>query len=95
MFSDELGLFEGLSGFIGEFTEFELSRGPRTATALTTAGREAGEPAFVAYELGDGSCCARERPQWSRELDESALSLEVPQVTMRIWRLLAAEPAAA
>ena len=91
LFSDELGLFEGLSGFIGEFTEFEPSRGlPGTATALTTAGREAGEPAFVAYEFGDGIVLRTGTRQWSRDLDESALSLEVPQVTMRIWRLLRA-----
>jgi hypothetical protein len=27
-------------------------------------------------------------PQWARELNESALSDEVPAVTKRIWRLL-------
>ncbi len=89
LFSDELGLFEGLSGFIGEFTEFEPSRGlPGTATVLTTAGRDEEQPAFVAYELGDGIVLRTGTPQWAGELDESALSLEVPQVTMRIWRLL-------
>jgi hypothetical protein len=29
-------------------------------------------------------------PQWARELEESALSLELPQVTKRIWRMLSA-----
>lgn len=90
IFEDELGLFEGLSGFIGEFTEFEVSRGlAEEATRLASAGREASEPAFVAFELGDGVVVRSGASQWSGELEESALSIEVPQVTKRIWRLLA------
>jgi hypothetical protein len=90
VFTDELGLFEELSSFIGEFTVFEVSRGLADgARPLTTAGRESGQPAFVAFELGDGIVLRTGTPQWARELEESALSLEVPQVTTRIWRLLA------
>ena len=55
VFEDELGLFEGLSDLVGEFTEFEVSRGLAKQTeALTTAGRDPGEPAFMAFRLGDG-----------------------------------------
>lgn len=90
LFDDELGLFADLSGFIGEFTEFEVSRGlPDGATLLTSAGREEGEPAFVAYELGDGLVVRLGTAQWAGQLEESALNVEIPQVTKRIWRLMA------
>lgn len=89
VFEDELGLFEGLSDFIGEFSEFEVSRGlTDEADALTTAGRDPGEPAFMAYRLGDGWVLRTGTPQWTRQLEEEALSIEVPQVTKRIWRRL-------
>jgi hypothetical protein len=90
VFADELGLFEGLTSLIGEFTVFEPSRGlPREAEQLASAGRDTGEPAFVAYRLGHGMVIRSGTPQWSRELTESRLSVEVPQVTKRIWRTLA------
>jgi hypothetical protein len=89
VFEDELGLFEGLSEFIGEFREFEVSRGlAQEAEALTTAGRDPGEPAFMAFRLGDGWFLRTGSPQWSGQLEEAALSIEVPQVTKRIWRRL-------
>jgi FlgD Ig-like domain len=89
VFEDELGLFEGLSGFIGEFTEFEVSRGlAEEAEALSTAGRDPGGPAFMAYRLGDGWVLRTGSPQWSRQLEEAALGIEIPQVTKRIWRRL-------
>ena len=89
VFDDSLGLFEGVSGFVGEFTSFEPSSGlPRSARAMTEAGRDAGRPAFVAYGLGGGIVIRLGTPQWASELEESALSLELPQVTKRIWRLL-------
>jgi hypothetical protein len=89
VFEDELGLFEGLSDFVGEFSEFEVSRGlAEEAEALTTAGRDPGEPAFMAYRLGDGWVLRTGTPQWSRQLEEAALAIEVPQVTKRIWRRL-------
>jgi hypothetical protein len=89
VFEDELGLFEGLSAFIGEFTEFEVSRGlSGEAEALTTAGRDPGEPAFVAFRLGDGWMLRAGTAQWAGQLEEAALSVEVPQVTKRIWRKL-------
>jgi hypothetical protein len=86
---DDLGLFEGLTTFIGEFTRFELSRGlGRDAERVAAAGRALDEPAFVAYDLGDGLVVRTGTPQWARELSQSRLSVEVPQVTKRIWRLL-------
>jgi hypothetical protein len=86
---DDLGLFAGLTSFIGEFTEFELSRGlPRGANRVEAAGRDTDEPAFIAYDLGEGLVIRSGTPQWARELDQSRLSVEVPQVTNRIWRLL-------
>ena len=55
---------------------------------MTEAGRDAGRPAFVAFGLGGGIVLRTGTPQWARELEESALSLELPQVTKRIWDLL-------
>ena len=89
VFQDELGLFAGLTTFIGEFTEFELSEGvAEDATRLAAAGRETDAPAFIAYEMGEGLVIRTGTPQWAGELDQSRLSVEVPQVTDRIWRLL-------
>ncbi|HYN90382.1 MAG TPA: N,N-dimethylformamidase beta subunit family domain-containing protein [Thermoleophilaceae bacterium] len=91
VFEDGLGLFEGLSGFVGEFTVFEASRGlPSGARRITAAGRDPGQPAFLAIGLGGGIVLRAGTPQWARELEESALSLELPQVTKRIWRMLSA-----
>jgi hypothetical protein len=42
----------------------------------------------VAFGLGGGIVVRAGTPQWARELNESALSLELPQVTKRIWKLL-------
>ena len=91
VYEDELGLFAGLSDFVGEFDEFEQSRGlAGGAQALTTAGREESRPAFVAYDLGGGIVIRSGTSQWAAELRESRLSLELPLVTKRIWRTLAA-----
>jgi hypothetical protein len=93
VFEDALGLFEGVSGFVGEFTVFENSHGlPESARRLTEAGRDAGQPAFVAFGLGGGIVLRAGTPQWARELEESALSVELPQVTKRIWKLLSEGP---
>ena len=91
VFEDGLGLFEGLSSFIGEFTVFEASRNlPRSGRRITAAGRDSGQPAFLAMGLGGGIVLRVGTPQWARELEESALSLELPIVTKRIWRMLSA-----
>jgi hypothetical protein len=91
VFEDGLGLFDGLSSFVGEFTVFEASRElPRSARRITAAGRDAGQPAFLALGLGGGIVLRAGTPQWARELEESALSLELPFVTKRIWRMLSA-----
>jgi hypothetical protein len=89
VFDDSLRLFEGVSGFVGDFTVFETtSRLPASARRMTEAGRDAGQPAFVAFGLGRGMVVRAGTPQWARELNESALSIELPQVTKRIWKLL-------
>ncbi len=89
VFEDGLGLFEGMSSFVGEFTVFEASHNlPRGARRITAAGRDSGQPAFLAIALGGGIVLRAGTPQWARELEESALSLELPQVTKRIWRML-------
>jgi len=90
VFEDGLGLFEGLDSFIGDFTMFEQSQGlPTGARTIATAGRDPAEPAFVAYGLGGGLVIRVGTAQWAGQLEESALSDEVPEVTTRIWRLLA------
>jgi hypothetical protein len=89
VFEDSLALFEGVSGFVGDFTVFETTSGlPQSARRMSEAGRDPGEPAFVAFGLGGGIVIRSGTPQWARELNESALSLELPQVTKRIWKLL-------
>ena len=87
---DELGLFEGGDDLFGEFSVFERSQAlPPGATLVSAAGRDEGDPAFVAYRLGKGIVIRPGTPQWSRELEESRLSVEVPEATRRIWSLLA------
>jgi hypothetical protein len=88
--NDDLGLFGAADRFIGEFTLFERSAAmpPRTEP-LTAAGRDPGEPAFVAYRLGRGIVIRAGTPQWGAELSPGRLSVEVPRATRRIWRLLA------
>jgi hypothetical protein len=86
---DGLGLFGDADRFVGEFTLFERSAElpPRTE-ALTAAGRDPGEPAFVAYRLGKGLVIRSGTPQWAAELSAGRLSVEVPRATRRIWRVL-------
>jgi hypothetical protein len=89
VFEDGLGLFEGLDTFIGDFTIFDQSRGlPSGARSIAAAGRDPDEPAFVAFGLGGGVVIRVGTPQWAGQLEESALSDEVPAVTRRIWRAL-------
>jgi hypothetical protein len=89
VFEDGLGMFEGMSSFVGEFTVFDASRRlPDSGRRITAAGRDANQPAFLALGLGGGIVLRAGTPQWARELEESALSLELPQVTKRIWRML-------
>jgi hypothetical protein len=86
---DGLGLFGDADRFVGEFTLFERSAEmpPRTEP-LTAAGRDPGEPAFVAYRLGKGLVIRAGTPQWAAELSPGRLGVEVPRATRRIWRLL-------
>lgn len=86
---DRLGLFEGGDDLFGEFDLIERSAElPAEARLLSAAGREAGEPAFVAYRLGKGTVVRLGTPQWASRLEERALDVEVPRITRRIWRLL-------
>ena len=87
---DRLGLFRGADELFGEFSAFERSeRLPEDARPLSSAGREEGEAAFVAYRLGKGVVIRLGTPQWARELEERRLSREVPRVTRRIWGYIA------
>ncbi|MDQ4048881.1 MAG: hypothetical protein M3131_05800 [Actinomycetota bacterium] len=83
---DRLGLFRGVDQLFGEFSAFERSeRLPDGARPLSSAGREQGQAAFVAYRLGKGTVIRMGTGQWARELEERRLSREVPQITKRIW----------
>jgi hypothetical protein len=85
---DRLSLF-GSDPLFGEFSAIEVSeRLPDGARLLSSAGRDIGEPAFVAYRLGKGTVIRPGTPQWASQLNESALAAEVPEITTRIWRLL-------
>ena len=87
---DKLGLFAGIDELFGEFSRFERSLElPPGAKLLSAAGREEGAPAFVAYRLGKGLVIRAGTPQWTRELEESRLGVEVPRVTRHIWSQLA------
>jgi hypothetical protein len=86
---DRLRLFAGVDSLFGEFDLVERSLSlPEDARLASAAGRDAGEPAFVAYRLGDGTVVRVGSPQWTRQLEERALDVEVPRITRRIWRLL-------
>ncbi|HEU0024300.1 MAG TPA: N,N-dimethylformamidase beta subunit family domain-containing protein [Thermoleophilaceae bacterium] len=94
VFEDDPGLFDGLTGLVGEFTLFERSESlPTGARLLVSAGRDPAEPAFVAFRLGEGLMLRSGTPQWAGELAESRLSVEVPRVTERIWTLLSGRDA--
>jgi hypothetical protein len=86
---DRLDLFASVDSLFGEFSVIERSLSlPEGARLLSAAGRDPGEPAFVGYRLGDGTVVRAGSPQWTRQLDERALDVEVPRVTKRIWQLL-------
>jgi hypothetical protein len=87
---DRLKLFSAVDGLFGEFSLIERSLSlPEGARLLSAAGRDPGEPAFVGYRLGKGTVVRVGSPQWTRQLDERALDVEVPRITRRIWQLLA------
>ena len=86
---DRLSLF-GSDELFGEFTAVEpSSRLPDGARLLSSAGRDVGEPAFVAYRLGKGVVVRPGTPQWAQRLEERALDAEVSSITTRIFGLLA------
>jgi hypothetical protein len=86
---DRLRLFAAVDSLFGEFSLVERSVSlPDDARLLSAAGRDLGEPAFVGYRLGKGTVIRVGSPQWTRQLDERALDVEVPRITRRIWQLL-------
>jgi flagellar hook capping protein FlgD/N,N-dimethylformamidase beta subunit-like protein len=86
---DDLGLFESADPLIGDFELFEQSLAlPEGGRQQVAAGREPDTPAFIAYALGDGLVIRAGTPQWSSQLAEASLDLEVPRVTSRVWELL-------
>ncbi|HEU0018833.1 MAG TPA: FlgD immunoglobulin-like domain containing protein [Thermoleophilaceae bacterium] len=86
---DRLRLFESVDSLFGEFSLIDRSVAlPDDARLLSAAGRDPGQPAFVGYRLGKGTVIRVGSPQWTRQLDERALDVEVPRVTKRIWQLL-------
>ena len=92
VFDDRLGVFRGVDRFLGQFSVFERSlRLPAGAPLAAAAGRDPGEPAFVAYRLGRGLVIRSGTPEWGRELSERRLGVEVPRVTERLWQLLAGD----
>ncbi|HYI81157.1 MAG TPA: N,N-dimethylformamidase beta subunit family domain-containing protein [Thermoleophilaceae bacterium] len=86
---DRLRLFSTIDSLFGEFSAIDRSVSlPDDARLLSAAGRDPGEPAFVGYRLGKGTVIRVGSPQWTRQLDERALDVEVPRITKRIWQLL-------
>jgi hypothetical protein len=86
---DRLRLFSSVDSLFGEFSLIDRSVAlPDDARLLSAAGRDPGEPAFVGYRLGKGTVIRVGSPQWTRQLDERALDVEVPRITKRIWQLL-------
>ena len=86
---DELGLFDGTDRLVGLFPSFEESaRLPRGARVLTSAGRDAESPAFVAYALGGGTVIRVGTPAWNGALEGQDEDDEVGQVTRAIFEML-------
>ncbi len=86
---DRLRLFSSVDSLFGEFSLIDRSVSlPDDARLLSAAGRDPGQPAFVGYRLGKGTVIRVGSPQWTRQLDERALDIEVPRITKRIWQLL-------
>ncbi len=86
---DRLRLFASVDSLFGEFSLIARSVSlPDDARLLSAAGRDPGQPAFVGYRLGKGTVIRVGSPQWTRQLDERALDVEVPRITKRIWQLL-------
>jgi hypothetical protein len=83
---DELNLFAGTDGLIGDWSVLEQSDGlGRGTELLTAAGRDPKRPALVGYKLGDGIVVRVGVPGWVGTLDQDG---EEATVTRRIWRLL-------
>jgi hypothetical protein len=83
---DELGLFAGTDRLVGLFSRFEESvRLPPGAEVLSSAGRDADHPAFVAYRLGAGVVIRVGAPSWNGALEGQDADDEVARVTRAIF----------
>jgi hypothetical protein len=83
---DDLKLFAGTDGLVGNWSELEESEGfIRGAKPMTAAGFDPKRPALVGYGLGDGIVIRVGVPGWVGTLDQDG---EEAKVTNRIWRLL-------
>jgi hypothetical protein len=83
---DDLNLFAGTDGLVGEWRVLE----PSTARVgnvklMTAAGRDPQSPALVGYRLGKGTVVRVGVPGWAATLDQDG---EEATVTRRIWALL-------
>lgn len=84
---DTLNLFRSASdGLFGQFDQFEQSQRLVGGTQiLSSAGRDPKHAAFIAYRLGRGIVVRAGTPEWGQKL---AGSLELTDVTRRVWSLL-------
>jgi hypothetical protein len=81
-FADSLGLLRGPTGL---FTGFEQSRArARSAEVLTSAGREEGRPALVAYKLQKGMVIRVGVSGWQAQSVGPAANANVAYTTQRI-----------
>ncbi len=62
---------------------------PRGAALLSSAGRDANSPAFVAYRLGGGTVIRVGAPGWNDALEGVNEDDEVGRVTRTIFEELA------
>ena len=90
VFEDELGLFDELSGLIGEFTLFERSASLPPGARVLVVGGPRGRSARPSWPTAWARvwCCAAGRRSGRASSTEARLSVEVPRVTRRIWALL-------
>ena len=90
MIDDELGLFANTDRLLGLFSTFEESvKLPPGGAILTSAGRDANSPAFVAYRLGGGTVIRVGVPGWNDALEGANEDDEVGRVTEAIFEELA------
>ena len=84
--SDELNVFSGTAGNLGEWEAWEETRAVGRGRLVASAVVSGGEQVFVAYRLGRGLVIRPGVAGWSRALEDDVAP---PGTTMRrIWTLL-------